>query len=143
MGKTISSQENTFLGGGINQMETFEKCRIIRAFILRRASEVLVYENWSEGFAVDWLRGCVQVCKEDKKTNFFDINPSDLTLEQVLLLGFLKFGENQYLVPLWLYPFLNDELTLTCIDGTPVTKKTEIDTDNRSGMLGYYVKVKE
>ena len=127
----------------MSEMPTFEKCRVIRTFILRRASEVLVYENWSEGFAVDWLRGVVQVCKEDKKTNFFDINPSDLTLEQVLLLGFLKFGENQYLVPLWLYPFLNEELTLTCIDGTPITKKTEIDTDNRSGMLGYYVKVKE
>ena len=129
------------LKGANKMMNMYEKCCNIREMFLRRTAEILIY-NWGDDFSMRSVREIIPLLKNTIYNN--EINPSELTREQLELLGFRTYdNQNNYLVPLWLYPFLNEELTLTCIDGTQITKKSEMDTDNRHGMLAYYVTVSE
>lgn len=122
-------------------MSMYEKCCNIREFFLRRTAEALVYK-WSDDFAMGWIKEILPMLKNTIYNN--EINPNELTREQLELLGFQTYeNPNNYLVPLWLYPFLNEEITLGCIDGTTITKKSEMDNDNRGGMLAYFVTVKD
>ena len=41
------------------------------------------------------------------------------------------------LIPIWLYPIIPDNLELTCIDGTKITKAQGIDDDVRFGCIAY------
>lgn len=122
-------------------MSMYEKCCNIREFFMRRTAEALIYK-WSDDFAIRWIKEILPMLKNTIYNN--EINPNELTREQLELLGFQTYGNpNNYLVPLWLYPFLNEEITLGCIDGTTITKKSEMDNDNRGGMLAYFVTVKD
>lgn len=117
-------------------MSMYEKCCMIREFYLRRTAEVLIYK-WSDDFCMEWLKEIIPYLHSYDYNHHID--PNTLTKDEMILLGFGKYGDNNYLVPLWLYPFLADELELNCIDGTNITKKSEMDDDNRGGMLAYYI----
>ena len=67
---------------------------------------------------------------------------AELNAEQMDDLGFGGWSEENpmRLIPLWLYQFLPDEIETECIDGKKTRlKKSEMDTDNRYGMLAYSI----
>ena len=121
-------------------MNSFELAKAIRKAICSRAAQVFSYANWSDDFAVkeirnipSWVRG---------SGNFKPIDPNDFTVEQLKELGFGQWDEESklFLMPLWLLPFVKDELELGCIDGERRTfKREEIDNDERFGCLAFGV----
>jgi hypothetical protein len=116
-------------------MSTYKKCQIIRDFILRTATEIIVYD-WDAEFSKKELLNIVEACKIN------NIDPYDLTRAEMLDLGFGVWSKKNpmLLIPLWLYPFLVEEITVGCLNGDKIKiKKSEIDTDSRFGMLAYGV----
>ncbi len=64
------------------------------------------------------------------------------TLEELLLLGFGRWDEELILIPLWIFPFINDGVKLYSFDGEVVEKgKDEIDTDFRFGCMAYGINI--
>jgi hypothetical protein len=93
------------------------------------------YTNWSPDFAAKQIRE-IPVKMEE----FGKVNIAELTAEQMDDLGFGVWsqGNPMRLIPLWLYPFLPDEIETECIDGTKsVLKKVDMDNDHRYGCLAY------
>lgn len=121
-------------------MNSFDLAKAIRKAICNRAAQVFSYTNWSDGFAVkeirdipSWVRG---------SGNFKPIDPNDFTVEQLKELGFGQWDEesNLFLIPLWMHPFLADEIDGGSISGErKVFKRDEIDNDERFGCLAYGV----
>lgn len=116
-------------------MNTYEKCQTIRRYILCRAAEVMNYTNWSNDFAVGQIRKTPNCLLE----SLGKVNITELTIDQMDNLGFLRWSEEKpmRLIPLWLYPFLTDEIEAESISGEFITKKVDMNTDNRFGMLAY------
>jgi hypothetical protein len=124
-------------------MNTYEKCKSIRRMLLNRAAEVMAYKNWSHEFATEQIRDFPEDVKEMTDGNeLFGIQPSELTDSEMIDLGFGKWTEDNpmRLIPLWLLPFLADEIETECIDGEKkLLKKSGMDNDNRFGCLAYGV----
>ena len=124
-------------------MNTFEKCKTIRSILLKRASEVMTYHKWRNEFAVGYIRSIPEdIRKMSTEEELFAIHPEELTTDQLLSLEFGRFhGDNStFLIPLWLLPFLADEIKVTSIFGEKmILKKEDIDNDNRAGYLAYGV----
>jgi hypothetical protein len=115
-------------------MTTFEKCKQIRRMLVNRAAEVMAYKNWKDDFVIRQIR--------DFPQEFFDIQPSDLTEAEMRDLGFLKWSSDTslMLIPLWLFPFIADEMEVEGIDGErKIMKKSKMDMDNRFGCIAYGV----
>jgi len=125
-------------------MNTFEKCKRIRSIILRRAAEVISYK-WDAEFAVSTLGEIETNLRKKEDIGLYDIQPSDLTATEMEELDFGKWTETSemMLIPLWLFPYLADNIIVNCIDGTTVMKKSEMDNDNRFGCLAYGVTPKQ
>ena len=108
----------------------------IRAHILCTSAEVSQYKSWSPEF-----------CKEEINNAFnkfskLVVDPNTLSKEEMVNLGFLEFEKDFHLIPLWLINNLPESCFLTCVDGeSRVFNKSEIDNDNRFGMLGWGVKL--
>jgi len=122
-------------------MTTYEKCKGIRRIIINRAAEIMAYDSWSNDFCAKKIKEIPSVLKDENGNLINDIQPSDLTEEEMKDLGFGKFSEESQdmLIPLWLFPFLAEEITTQCIDGSIKIKKSEMDNDNRFGCLAYGV----
>ena len=121
-------------------LSTFDIAKNIRWIILNRAAESMNYLTWSEDFVTSQIREIPEIIK--KSTWFVPVNPSDLTEKEMLELGFQKWSEDDpmCLIPLWLFPFLTDEVDCGCIDGRKnIHKKSEMDNDHRCGCLAYGV----
>lgn len=121
-------------------MTTYELCKAIQRRIVARAAEVMNYTNWDSEFAVSGIRGIPGGILNDKA--FTPIQPAKLTAEQMKDLGFKRWSEENpmCLIPLWLLPFLAEEIDCGCIDGSNGTlKKSEMDNDTRFGCLAYGV----
>lgn len=75
-----------------------------------------------------------------EEDDFSYINVSELSLIQMKELGFQLWNDNSQimLIPLWLFHFVDPELTVRCIDNTDVQFK-DADNDHRGGMLAYGV----
>ncbi len=128
-------------------MTTFAKCKIIRSFILRRAAEVMAYTSWDAEFAAseiknipkDLIRSCV-------KFEVDNLNPSDLTAEEMKDLDFRVWLKDQpfRLIPLWLLPFLAEDLYVCDFEGVfSHVRKSELDNDNRFGCVAFGVLPKD
>lgn len=119
-------------------MTTFEKCEIIRKLIINRAAEVIAYTNWSDNFATNQLRELPEKLLS-QRPDLNQIQPSELTANECRNLGFGRWSDENpmYLIPLWLFPFLADNIKTTCIDGSQCIHKNEMDNDNRFGCLAY------
>jgi len=115
-------------------MTTFEKCKLIRKGILTRCGENLSYKKWNNEFKVKHL---------DEMLHFKlgGIDPTDLSLKEMIDLDFGKWDEENpmMLIPIWLFPFLCDEFECESISGSKHSKLSELDNDNRFGLLGYGV----
>lgn len=122
-------------------MNTFDICVMIRRTLLNRAAEVVAYKSWSDEFA----RGHLDELhtKLTEQTWFSAVNPNELTAEEMKQLGFQMWSESTpyYLIPLWLLPYLAETFQGYCIsdDDQQLLLKSEMDNDNRSGMLAYGV----
>jgi hypothetical protein len=124
-------------------MNTYEKCQAIRQMIMNRAAEVMAYESWGDDFAAKQIRKFPEELAEHKNGgDYFGIQPAKMNDAQLQELGFGRWSEGNLmrLIPLWLMPFLADEIETECIDGKKkLTKKSEMDNDNRFGCLAYGV----
>ena len=122
-----------------SKLTTFEKCRTIRNYLARVIGEIMVYrDSWSVDF-------CIKEVKEAEGRvieQIGKVHPADLTSDQMKDLGFGKWSDKStaWLIPLWLYPFLEDEMAIEHLDGKKeILKKADMDTDNRCGFLAYSV----
>jgi hypothetical protein len=121
-------------------MDTYKLCKAIRRRIVNRAAEVMNYTSWSDDFAAKKIRSIPTAILSDE--NFQPIRVEELTAEQMDDLGFGSWSEENpiRLIPLWLFPFLPEEINCGCIDGESGTlKKSEMDNDHRFGCLAYGV----
>ena len=121
-------------------MNIYEKCRAIRRIIVNRAAEVMAYTNWSDQFAAEQIRQIPEELAEQKNGKYyFGIRPAEMTDRQCEELGFVRWDKDKpmRLIPLWLMPFLADEIEAECIDGKRITKKSDMNNDNRLGCLAY------
>lgn len=119
---------------------TYELCKAIRHRILTRAAEVMNYTSWDHEFATNEIRTIPAKILNDEA--FEPIHLEELTAEQMDDLGFGVWSEENpmRLIPLWLLPFLPEEVNCGCIDGEiGKLKKSEMDNDHRFGCLAYGV----
>ena len=123
---------------------TYEVAKNIRRIIVNSAAESMNYLSWSADFVASQIR---EIPERLKKADWFSpINPADLTEKEMLELGFGKWSEEdpKFLIPLWLFPFLTEEVDCGCIDGEKrIQKKSEMDNDHRFGFLAYGVMPKK
>ena len=127
-------------------MNTYEKCCSIRHAIMTRVVESQIHKSWSDEFRLSNIRDFFsKIIHKWNKEEDFSIDVSDLTEEDMKNLSFGNWSEEDegYLIPLWLYPFLQEEVKTTCIDGSSVMKKSEMDVGHRMGYLPYLVIPKE
>ena len=121
-------------------MNQYDLCKNIRARIMTKVSEVMIY-NWGDSFSLTQVKSIA----EDiiKCEGFEKINPNHLTEVEMINLGFGQWDDDNpiLLIPLWLYPFLCDEFVAGSIsNGIPARiKLSEIDNDHRFGCLSYGV----
>ena len=122
-------------------MTNFEKCNAIRRMILTRAAEVFQYTNWDTEFAVGQIREIPQVFAAMEDGKLTGIQPCLLTDGQCDDLGFGRWSDDNpmRLIPLWLLPFLADEIRTSCIDGSATVGRDELDDDHRLGLLAHGV----
>lgn len=106
-------------------------------------AEPLTYTNWSDKFCMGELRSSnSRFINELKKYIDFD----NLTKEEALELGFKQWRDDQpdlYLIPLYLFPLIPIGKELHSINGDTITYNgTNVDTDNRFGLLAYGILIK-
>ena len=124
------------------KLTTFEKCNAIKRVILRAAAETTMYENWDKDFRLENMLKVPEIVAEwENKHGSFKIDPNEMTRKELEKLEFGKWDEegNLMLIPIWIYPYLADNLKTTSINGSKHTTKAELDTDNRIGLLAYGV----
>lgn len=122
-------------------MTTFEKCKAIRNSILTRCGEIMSYQ-WDDHSKVSNIMDIHKSISEwETKHGSFKIDPNDLTEDEMVKLGFSSWSEESKikLIPIWLYPFLAEDIETESISGSKHTKKSEIDNDHRFGLLAYGV----
>jgi len=124
-------------------MNTCEKCCSIRSMILTRAAEVMNYD-WDAKFSKKNVKEFPNDLREKIDTggnDFFNIQPSELTEKEMDKLGFGDWTKENpiRLIPLWLFPFLAENIKTNCIDESEKLKKSEMDTDHRFGYIAYGV----
>lgn len=121
--------------------DTFDKCQLIRKIIMNNVAEVFVYKNPSDSIVAKQIRDLPdKIANMKGGADLFRIQPTDLTEAQMIHLGFAKWDDktDMLLIPLWLLPFLAEEIEIECIDGErKVMNKSGIDSDNRFGLLAY------
>ena len=127
-------------------MNTYEKCCSIRRLILTRAGEVMNYD-WDAEFSKKNIKEFPDDLKNRMNTrgnDFFNIQPSELTKEEMTELDFGRWSKDDpmRLIPLWLFPFLAQDIKTECIDETKRIRKSDMDTDHRFGCLAYGVLAK-
>ncbi|MCD6347649.1 MAG: hypothetical protein J7L96_09545 [Bacteroidales bacterium] len=109
--------------------------------IINRAAEVMVYTSWDDDFATKQIRKFPEeLAKQKNGEDYFGIQPAEMTARQCDELGFSKWDEENpmRLIPLWLMPFLADEIETENINGEKkLTKKSDMSDDNRFGCLAY------
>ena len=125
-------------------MNDYQIAKNVRTIMMNRSAEVMNYLSWSSDFCAEQIR---EIPEKIKSYDWFTpINPSELTKDQMKDLGFGKWSDEDpmYLIPLWMFPFLPEEINCGCIDGVKlVVKKSEMDNDHRFGCLAYGVMPKE
>lgn len=109
-------------------------------------AEGLCYKSWSKDYVIENIEGIHETIERWRNEYEFDVQPAELTESEMKELGFGKWTETSpdYLLPLWVYPFLPEEIVVSSITddcGSRRTmKKSEIDDDHRMGFLAYGVR---
>lgn len=114
-------------------MSIFEECKIIHELITETAN----VESWNPNDDYARMEQLSKIIKEHPEFSYLDI--TDLNVEEMKELGFRKWDlTGLMLIPLWLFHFIDPELTVRCIDNTDVKFK-DADDDHRGGLLAYGV----
>ena len=121
-------------------MSDYEFLLNVRQAIVYRAAEVFCYRLESD-FSYKRIKEIPDVFSKSKC--FRKVDPNEMTKEQLLDLGFQKWDEDSglMLIPLYIYPFLKDEIMCGSISDIEarLIKVSEIDIDHRFGCLAYGV----
>ena len=121
-------------------MSDYEFLLMVRQAIVNRAAEVICY-SWSDDFSSKRMKEIPDVFS--KSEYFRKIDPNEMTAEQLAEVGFQKWSEDSglMLIPLYVYPFLKDEIMCGSISDIceRLIKVSDIGTDNRFGCLAYGV----
>jgi len=104
---------------------------LIRDAIATMAAEIYQY-NWDSYFCKKYVHEKMNRYIEYYES--FDIK--HLSESEAVSLGFYKWDDTLYLIPLWMLPFLEKDQWVFCINGG-YKKIGDADTDNRAGMLAY------
>ena len=121
-------------------MTTYEKCCAIRHLILIRAAEVVTYLNWDAEFVAKHMREqAAELIDRNPELKLNAIQPCELTSNECDELRFGRWSkeDSMRLIPLWLFPFLADDIKVVCIDGSETISKQKMDNDHRGGYLAY------
>ncbi len=97
---------------------TYDICKYIRRRFTLTMAELVTY-NWGDDFKANRYKELVSSIKEQK--DYFDVDPNDLTEEQMEELDFMIWEGKTRCVPFYLYNFLIPSI--------------EVDNDHRMGML--------
>jgi hypothetical protein len=111
--------------------------------LLNAVTMGLVYESWSNETAYSEIVECYKKIQEQLRDK---LDLTELSEDELFKLGFKKWEEEdeQLLIPLWAYNFLEDGTELICIDGTTAIKgKDDIDLDVRFGCIPYGIIAKK
>ena len=121
-------------------MSDYEFLLMVRQAIVNRAAEVFNYD-WSDDFSSKRIKEIPDVFS--KSECFRKVDPNEMTVDQLDNLGFKKWDEDSglMLIPLYIYPFLKDEIMCGSISDicSRLIKVSEIDIDHRFGCLAYGV----
>lgn len=122
-------------------MNEYDLCKWIKSRIANKAAEVFSY-NWSVESCVNEIRELPGIIINTE--GFFRIDPTVLTKDEMTGLGFSLWSEESpmMLLPLWLLPFLVDEVKVGSVSGGDysVVRRVNMDNDHRWGYLAYGVK---
>ena len=121
-------------------MSDYDFLLMVRQAIINRAAEVFCY-SWD---AVSSSKRIKEIPDIFSKSEYFrKVDPNEMSIEQLLDLGFQKWDEDSglMLIPLYIYPFLKDEIMCGSISDicARLIKVSEIDIDHRFGCLAYGV----
>ncbi len=121
-------------------MKEYEKCRAIRNYMVTRIAEIINYD-WGAEFSYEQAKEVPDKIVDSYGT----VDITQLTDEQMEELGFGKWSDKTpiRLIPLWLYPFLPEEIEIQSIGGESKLKKEDMDNDHRFGCLAYGIKPKD
>ena len=121
-------------------MSDYDFLLMVRQTIINRAAE-----GFSYSLDADFLSKRIKEIPDvfSKSECFRKVDPNEMTKEQLLDLGFQKWDEDSglMLIPLYIYPFLKDEIMCGSISDicSRLIKVSEIDNDHRFGCLAYGV----
>ena len=121
-------------------MSDYDFLLMVRQTIINRAAE-----GFSYSLDADFLSKRIKEIADvfSKSECFRKVDPKEMTKEQLLDLGFQKWDEDSglMLIPLYIYPFLKDEIMCGSISDicSRLIKVSEIDIDHRFGCLAYGV----
>ena len=101
--------------------------------------------------ALDYIYGDKFHSNKEIMEKFYDsikneIEWNTMTTQQAKELRFARWSDdmpNLWLIPIWLYPVIPDDLPLICINGEKTNTAEGIDTDIRFGCLAYGIEIKE
>jgi hypothetical protein len=124
------------------KMNTYDLCLAIRKRIVNKAAMVMAYkESWSEEFQAKEMGEIESGLLE--ADGFHRVDPNDLTSDQMKELGFGMWDEESglMLIPLWLFPFIADEIQCGSISNADkgLVKRSDMDNDVRFGCIAHGV----
>ena len=121
-------------------MSDYDFLLMVRQAIVNRAAEVFCY-NWDADFSSERIKEIPGVFSKSKY--FRKVDPNEMTKDQLVNLGFQRWDDESglLLIPLYVYPFLKDEIIGGSISDicARLIKVSEIDLDHRFGCLAYGV----
>lgn len=108
------------------------------------SGDLAVY-SWSDDFKMMELRKRLEKCLDSVNKHLDGrLKTLDLTLEEIRVLGFGKWSEksDNWLVPIWLYSYVNKDVKVKGISGGDYTMET-IGNDQRFGFIAGGIKPRE
>lgn len=118
-----------------------EQINVLRRNLLTKIGEITAYPSWSDEFCRKEVKE-IQIKLLDFLTEKLptpDKVPG-MTKDVVIDLGFIKWNEELFLIPLWLVPYLDPESQVISISDE-VTSLSMADNDHRMGMIAYGFKL--
>lgn len=116
-----------------------DSSRVLRAYV----GESITYGGLTSSI-VDNIR-------EGAKDSFDIINNSlnkrleklILTREELEALDFFKASDDLYLIPIWMFNFLNRDINVKCVIDGKIEKISDINKDHELGYIAYGIMPKE
>jgi hypothetical protein len=113
----------------------YNECVGVMLNLANTAACAYQYKGWDNAFCREEIQKT-----HERMLQEYEVDPNDFTLEELCRIGFAKWDEDSGLIlaPLWILPFLQKGIELTCIDGTKViVGQDDIDNDIRFGCISY------